>query len=147
MRGEREQTYILGKKLLKIGTVLGILVGLLLVLAAKPLVGFFSLTALGKTYAFRILVIYGLCMGLNLYNGINITGTLRGGGDTRFAMMAECSCVWLVAVPLAFLASQVLHVPIFIAVLMIKSEEVVKCIILTKRFISKKWVNNVITGL
>ena len=145
--GEREQTYILGKKLLKIGTVLGILVGLLLVLAAKPLVGFFSLTALGKTYAFRILVIYGLCMGLNLYNGINITGTLRGGGDTRFAMMAECSCVWLVAVPLAFLASQVLHVPIFIAVLMIKSEEVVKCIILTKRFISKKWVNNVITGL
>lgn len=145
--GEREQTYILGKKLLKIGTVLGILVGLLLVLAAKPLVGFFSLTALGKTYAFRILVIYGLCMGLNLYNGINITGTLRGGGDTRFAMMAECSCVWLVAVPLAFLASQVLHVPIFIAVLMIKSEEVVKCIILTKRFISKKWVNNVITRL
>ena len=145
--GEREHTYILGKKLLKIGTVLGILVGLLLVLAAKPLVGFFSLTALGKTYAFRILVIYGLCMGLNLYNGINITGTLRGGGDTRFAMMAECSCVWLVAVPLAFLASQVLHVPIFIAVLMIKSEEVVKCIILTKRFISKKWVNNVITGL
>ncbi|MEY8296774.1 MATE family efflux transporter [Emergencia timonensis] len=145
--GEREQTYILGKKLLKIGTVLGILVGLLLVLAAKPLVGFFSLTALGKTYAFRILVIYGLCMGLNLYNGINITGTLRGGGDTRFAMMAECSCVWLVAVPLAFLASQVLHVPIFIAVLMIKSEEVVKCIILTRRFISKKWVNNVITGL
>lgn len=145
--GEREQTYLLGKKLLKIGTVLGIVVGLLLVLAAKPLVGFFSLTALGKTYAFRILVIYGLCMGLNLYNGINITGTLRGGGDTRFAMMAECSCVWLVAVPLAFLASQVLHVPIFIAVLMIKSEEVVKCIILTKRFISQKWVNNVITGL
>lgn len=145
--GEGEQTYLLGKKLLKIGTVLGIIVGILLVLAAKPLVGFFSLTALGKTYAFRILVIYGLCMGLNLYNGINITGTLRGGGDTRFAMVAECSCVWIVAVPLAFLASQVLHVPIFIAVLMIKAEEVVKCVILTKRFISKKWVNNVITGL
>lgn len=145
--GKREETYSLGKKLLKIGTVLGILVGLLLVLAAKPLVGFFSLTALGKTYAVKILTIYGLCMGLNLYNGINITGTLRGGGDTRFAMAAECSCVWLVAVPLAFLASQVLHVPIFIAVLMIKAEEVVKCLILTKRFISKKWVNNVITGL
>lgn len=145
--GKREETYSLGKKLLKIGTVLGILVGLLLVLAAKPLVGFFSLTALGKTYAVKILTIYGLCMGLNLYNGINITGTLRGGGDTRFAMIAECSCVWLVAVPLAFLASQVLHVPIFIAVLMIKAEEVVKCLILTKRFISKKWVNNVITGL
>ncbi len=145
--GKSEETYLLGKKLLKIGTVLGIIVGLLLVVAAKPLVGFFSLTALGKTYAFRILVIYGLCMGLNLYNGINITGTLRGGGDTRFAMVAECSCVWIVAVPLAFLASQVLHVPIFIAVLMIKAEEVVKCIILTKRFISKKWVNNVITGL
>lgn len=145
--GKKEETYALGKKLLKIGTILGVIVGVLLIIAAKPLVGLFSLTALGKTYAFRILAIYGICMGLNLYNGINITGTLRGGGDTRFAMVAECSCVWLVAVPLAFVASQVLHVPIFIGVLMIKAEEVVKCAILTKRFISKKWVNNVIKGL
>ncbi len=76
-------------------------------------------------------------MGLNLYNGINITGTLRGGGDTRFAMMAECELRMAGSRTAGVLASQVLHVPIFIAVLMIKSEEVVKCIILTKRFISK----------
>lgn len=145
--GKKEETYELGKRLLRIGTCLGILVGVLLVFLAKPLVGLFNLSALGKTYAFRILLVYGCCMGLNLYNGINITGTLRGGGDTRFAMIAECSCVWIVAVPMAFLASQALHLPIYLAVLMIKLEDVVKSVILTKRFLSKKWVNNVISGL
>lgn len=145
--GKKEETYELGKRLLRIGTVLGVLVGILLIFLAKPLVGLFNLSALGKTYAFRILLVYGFCMGLNLYNGINITGTLRGGGDTKFAMIAECSCVWIVAVPAAFLAAQVLHLPIYLAVLMIKLEDVVKSVILTRRFLSKKWVNNVISGL
>ena len=145
--GKKEETYLLGKKLLKIGTCLGILVGILLIFLAHPLVGLFNLSALGKTYAFRILLVYGCCMGLNLYNGINITGTLRGGGDTRFAMIAECSCVWIVAVPMAFIASQVLQVPIYLAVLMIKLEDVVKSVILTKRFLSRKWVNNVSSGV
>lgn len=145
--GKKEETYVLAKKLLKIGTIFGVAVGLLLIVCATPLVGLFNLTALGKTYCFRILLVYGLCMGLSLYNGINITGTLRGGGDTKFAMIAESSCVWAVAVPLAFFSALVLKLPIFLAVLVVRLEDVVKCLILTKRFLSKKWMNNVISGL
>lgn len=146
-KGNKEETYELGRKLLKIGTIVGVLVGILLIFAASPLVHLFSLTELGKTYAFRILLVYGAIMGLNLYNGINVTGTLRGGGDTVYAMVAECSSVWLVSVPIAFIASMWLGLPIYLAVLLMKFDEVVKCIMLTKRFISKKWVNNVIKGL
>ncbi|MGF6376031.1 putative MATE family efflux protein [Clostridiales Family XIII bacterium PM5-7] len=146
-KGKKEETYQLAKKLLRIGTLLGVAVGILLILSARPLVNLFNLTDLGKTYAFYILIIYGIKMGLNLFNGINITGTLRGGGDTLFAMMAECSCVWFVAVPMAFFSTMVLGLPIHFAVLVTKLDEVVKCVILTKRFISKKWMNNVIGGL
>ncbi|MBR3785366.1 MAG: MATE family efflux transporter [Firmicutes bacterium] len=145
--GKKDETYVLAKKLLKIGTVFGIIVGVLLIATAMPLVGLFNLTELGKVYCFRILLVYGLCMGPSLYNGINITGTLRGGGDTRYAMLTEVSCTWLIAVPLAFLASLVLHMPIYLAVLVVRLEDVAKGILLTKRFISKKWMNNVITGL
>lgn len=145
--GKKDETYVLAKKLLKIGTGFGVLVGLLLIICAKPLVGLFNLTSLGKTYCFRILLVNGLCMGLSLYNGINITGTLRGGGDTKFAMIAESSCVWCVAVPLAFISALVLNLPIYLAVLVVRIEDVVKLFILTKRFLSKKWMNNVISGL
>lgn len=146
-QGDKAYTYALAKRLLRIGTCLGIVVGLLLLLLAQPLVELFSLTTLGKSYAVKILTVYGVCMGLTLYNGINITGTLRGGGDTRFAMIAECSCVWLVAVPLAFAGSLWWNLPIYMAVLVVRLDDVVKCLLLTKRFLSKKWMNNVIKGL
>ena len=145
--GKLEETYILGKKLLKVGVAVGLAVGILLMICAKPLVGLFNLTDEGKYYAFMILLVYGALTWLHLYNGINITGTLRGGGDTTFAMIAESCCVWFVAVPMAFFGALVLHVPIYVAVLMVNTEELVKSILMTKRFKSKKWLNNVIGGL
>lgn len=145
--GKTEEAYALAKKLLKIGVCFGVLLGGMLILCSMPLVNLFNLTALGKTFCFRILLVYGLTMWLGLYNGINITGTLRGGGDTRFAMIAEVCCVWGVAVPLAFLSALVWNLPIFMAVLVVKLEDAVKSVILTKRLISKKWLNNVIGGL
>ncbi len=145
--GDKEYTYALAKRLLRIGTILGAAIGLLLILSAPTLTGLFNLTPEGKMYTIKILTIYGAAMGLTLYNGINVTGILRGGGDTRFAMIAECSCVWLIAVPLAFTASLIWGAPIFMAVLLIKLEDVVKSVMLTKRFRSKKWLNNVIKGL
>ena len=146
-QGEKEETYHLGKKLLKIGVVVGILIGLTLVLSSGTMTGLFNLSPEGKGYTQKILMIYGCLLGLNLFNGMNITGTLRGGGDTRFAMIAEVSCLWLISVPLAFIGALVLDLPIYLAVLLMKIDEVVKCIILTRRFRSKKWINNVISGL
>ncbi len=147
--GERKNdyTYSMAKSLLKIGTIVGIVAGIVLIVMAKPLVGLFALTELGKQYAIIILLIYGLTMGLNLYNGINVTGVLRGGGDTRFAMFAECGSVWFISVPLAFIGAMYLELPIYLVVLLLKSEEIIKAVFLTKRFISKKWLNNVIHGL
>ena len=109
--------------------------------------GLFNLSEEGKGYTFRILLIYGAFLGINLYNGINVTGTLRGGGDTKFAMLAEGGSLWLIAVPLAYIGSLVLGLPIYMAVFMLKCEEIIKAMILTWRFRSKKWINNMITGL
>ncbi len=146
-QGKTEETYGLGKKLLKVGVILGICVGILLIIAAKPMTGLFNLSEEGKGYTFRILLIYGAFLGINLYNGINVTGTLRGGGDTKFAMLAEGGSLWLIAVPLAYIGSLVLGLPIYMAVFMLKCEEIIKAMILTWRFRSKKWINNMITGL
>lgn len=146
-QGETEETYKLGKKLLKIGVTVGLLIGFALILLSGTMTGLFNLSPEGKGYTQKILIIYGCLMCLNLYNGIHITGTLRGGGDTKFAMIAEASCLWLISVPLAFIGALVLDLPIYLAVLLMKVDEVIKGMILTGRFRSKKWINNVITGL
>ena len=141
---KEKEAYDLAKKLVKIGAVIGLVAGAGLIIFGKPLLTLFEFTPEGERLAFLILIVYGATMWLNLYNGIQITGVLRCGGDTRFAMLAEVLCVWGVGVPMAFLASLVFQWPIYFAVLAVKSEEVLKCIVMTKRFLSKKWVRNVI---
>lgn len=142
--GKLDYAYRLAKKLVVIGLVIGACGGMLLILLGKTLLGLFDFTEQGAHYAFLILIVYGCSMWLSVYNGVIITGVLRCGGDTRFAMLAEVLSVWCIGVPMAFFASLVLRWPIYLAVLAVKLEEVVKGLALTKRFFSKKWVRNVV---
>ena len=52
-----------------------------------------------------------------------------------------------IGVPLAFITSLYLHWPVYLAVLAVKAEGVVKGIILSRRYISRKWIRNVIEGV
>lgn len=145
--GKLDYAFYLGKRLLKIGTLLGCGLGLLLIVLSRPLLSFFEFTPEGERYAIIILFIYGAVMGLQLYTGMNIVGTLRAGGDTKFAMFTECGSIWLVGVPMAFFGALVFNFPIYVVVGLVKLEELVKFFILRKRFNSGKWVKNVIKDL
>lgn len=142
--GKLDEAYGLAKRLLRIAVFVGLAFGGLLILVAKPLLGLFAFTPEGNRYAFFILIVYGATMVFTLYNGINVTGVLRCGGDTRFAMFIDVGSVWCIGVPLAFLSALVFHWPIYFCVLAVKIEEMTKCGILTWRFLSRKWVRNVI---
>ena len=142
--GKPDLAYVMSKKIIVAGLIIGLLLGGGVILAGDSILGLFDFTPEGAAYAKKILIVYGAALWLALYNAMHITGTLRGGGDTRFAMFTETGTVWLIGVPLAFITSLYLHWPIYIAVLAVKSEEVVKAIILTKRYFSKKWLKNVI---
>lgn len=145
--GKKEEAWELSKHLLKIGTILGLGLGAVLMAGARPLAHLFKLSALGQSYTFKVILVIGAFLALHLHNGIHITGTLRAGGDTKFAMLAEIFCVWFVAVPLAFISAIVWKVPIHWAVAIVRLEEVTKFFIVTKRFISKKWLNVMIRGM
>lgn len=143
--GKLDYAYQLAKKMVKIGLVIGLAAGGLLIVFGKPLLSLFEFTDRGAHFALLILIVYGCMMWLTVYNAVNVTGVLRCGGDTRFAMLAEVLAVWCVGVPVAFLTALVLQWPIYFAVLAVKLEDVVKGIAVTKRFFSKKWVKNVIS--
>ncbi len=142
--GKTELAYEMSKKMTVMGLLAGVVLGVGVILAGEPLLSLFDFTAEGAEYASKILIIYGATLWLALYNGIQITGNLRCGGDTKFAMFTEVGTVWLIGVPMAFIASLYLGWPIYFALLAVKCEEVVKGLILTKRYLAKKWLRNVI---
>lgn len=144
---KKEETWKMSNHLVRICIFAGLVTGMIMMLFAKPCAGIFNLSDLGKTYTFYIMLVIGATEPLFLYNGIMITGVLRGGGDTRFAAVSEISCVWLVAVPLAFASALIWNLPIYITFALTRFEDVVKCCILTWRYFSGRWANIVIEDL
>ena len=96
---------------------------------------------------FNILIVFGATFVLDLISGMMVAGVLRAGGDTRFVMISETCTVWLIGVPLAFLAAMVWHTPIHLALLLTRVELLVKDVILLMRYRSGKWANTVIKDL
>lgn len=145
--GDRKYAFALGKKILKMSIVVGVVFGIMLFAVSPLLVSLFKLTVEGRNYAIYIIGVYALFMWLVLYNGIAVIGILRAGGDTVYAMCIDTGCVWLYAVPVAFATALFFKLPIYWVVFFVKTEELLKFVILTKRIVSQKWVKNVVKDI
>ena len=145
--GDMDYTWKLSRHLIKASLIAGAVIGAITILLSGMLSGLFNLTADGKMYTRYILIVFGSTMAADLFNGLQIAGILRAGGDTRFAMISESMCIWFIAVPLAFTAVLVWHLPVHLALLVTRAEMLVRGTILAKRYMSKKWMNTVINDL
>ncbi|MCR5481883.1 MAG: MATE family efflux transporter [Clostridia bacterium] len=141
---DKEEAFTLAVRLLRVDIIIGVIAGVLLALMAPVMAGFFNFTPLGNVYAIRIIWVYALFLPVNLVIGYAITGVLRGGGDTTYAMTRELACVWLIGVPIAFISTMLLNLPVYLAVLCVRAGELTEVIILVRRIFSKKWLNIVI---
>lgn len=145
--GNKEGAYYMAKKLLKVGVIVGSVCGVILIIGGRPVINLFALSANGKKYAFKVLVVLACLMPWSLFVNINVTGIMRGGGDTAFAAATEIAVIWAYAVPMAFMASMFFGLPVYLAVLCVRSSSVIESFILGKRFFSRKWTNTVIKNL
>ncbi len=145
--GRFKEAYGMGKQMLLLGLIVGVVMGGIALLFGKPILGLFEFTPAGAEMAWKTFIVYSCMLWLEVYNGILVTGILRCGGDTRFAAIADVATVWIIGVPAAFITSLYLGWPIYLAVMAVRCEAVVKGILVTIRFVSKKWVRNVIDGL
>jgi putative MATE family efflux protein len=70
-------------------------------------------------------------------------GVLRGGGDTRFLMVADVLFQWCASIPLGFVVGLVLHLPPFWVLIALRTDYVIKTVWLLFRLKSGKWIHQV----
>jgi len=88
------------------------------------------------------LMTFAFYVPVKFVNALQIIGTLRAGGDTKYAMFAEMLPLWLVGVPLAFILSIFTDLPVYIIMGLVNIEELIKLVLVLRRFLSFKWTKN-----
>ena len=70
-------------------------------------------------------------------------GVLRGGGDTKFLMVADVVFQWVASIPLGYLVGIVWHASPFIVLLAVRIDYFIKSIWFIIRLGSDKWIHQV----
>ena len=132
------------KKISSLSVKISIVLAIVLALLAKPIVSFFNVSAEVKMAAQYILYIYALVMVFKVYNAVMIVGILRGGGDTTYGSILQGLTLWLIGIPLAAFATFVLKLPVYFVVMFATVEEIIKLLLMMRRFKSFKWIKNMV---
>jgi putative MATE family efflux protein len=134
-------------KILGIVVVIGLCAGGLLFGTSRFIVLLFGFTPLGVHYTLLILSVYSAFLALKAVNVAYVVGVLRAGGDTRFAMTTEVCTIWLYGVPCAFFFALYVQLPVYIVLLIVQFEELIKFFILHRRYRSGKWVRDLVKDI
>ena len=122
--------------------------GFSLAIFRRPLIALFNtsgeLSDLTHATAMTILLFFGLEQPIRNIPYIHIDGVFRAGGDTTTGAWLDGLCLWLVALPVAYLSANVWKLP-FVTVLILAylSEDLLKAFLCFRHFLSWKWIRPV----
>lgn len=142
-----EDAKLYADRFMRLGVTLSVGIGIFMALIAVPSTYLFNVSPAIRWAATCILFVNALTMILKMISTILIIGIFRGGGDTTFSFVLEICCVYLIGVPLAFLGALVLKLPIFVVVLLVSLEELVKSVVGLYRVKSGVWAKNLVGHL
>ena len=78
-----------------------------------------------------------------VFNYADEISVLRGGGDTRFLVFADLVFVWLLDVPLGYLAGLVWGLPPFWVFVCLKLDVICKTFLCLWRLLSARWIHDI----
>ncbi len=142
-QGELDKAQRQGFTFLGLGFVVGLLGGLLIMIISGPVISFYDITAETKGIAEQLMIAVGFIVIFQSMNSILTKGVLRGGGDTKFLMVADILFLWVASVPLGALAGLVWHMPAFWIYTFLKIDQIIKAVWCVFRLSSKKWIKRI----
>ena len=111
------------------------------------IIGVYNITPEIAESVSRCIIMFALFMPFKMFNYVMVVGILRSGGDTKMCLLLDCSGVWLIGVPMAFLGGLFFKFPIDIVYAMVMLEEVYKAVFGYWRYRQKKWLRNLAAEL
>lgn len=140
--GQEEEAFHYAGRSLGLGVLGGILMGIGLQLVKAPVLSLFKVSPEVIQDAGYIINVVTCFLWVRVNNMTTVVGILRAGGDTRFSFFLDGIIIWIVGVPMAYLGAFVFNLPVYFVYLCAMSEEATKWVLGIRRYISRKWINN-----
>ena len=122
---------------------LGLLASGVIMLLCPFIIEAYNITAETKLIAYQMMESVAVMVVFQATQSMLTKGVLRGGGDTRFLMVADIAFMWLLSIPLGYLSAFVWNLSPFWIYLLMKVDYICKTVWCTCRLMGTKWIKTV----
>lgn len=141
--GNMDEAHDRGHTFKWISIFAGVFVTIMILLLKEVAIDFYNISAEANALAHEMIYVAAVVGFFVSIAGVGIVGVLRGGGDTKFSLFSELFALWCIAVPLAYIAAYVFHLPVVVVYAIMKIDEPVKDLLYLLRLRGNKWLRNV----
>ena len=142
--GKKDLAFEYGRRFTIIAVIFAMAGGVFVISIRDLVAGLYQLSPSALQNLQWLMLVYSLSVWLRVFNFMLFIGALRAGGDTRYAMFTELFSIWLIGVPSALIGGFILHLPVYGVYAMVLIEEFIKAVIILRRFISRKWIHDLV---
>lgn len=140
--GEKDEVgaYKYAKRFIIIAIVGSLLMGLVLILIARPYANIYKVSDISKQMTVNIMIVYSLVLWTKVSNMV-CGRIIQSGGRTVFNLIINLLGTWAFGIPLGFLAANVFNLEIQWVYLLISLEELIRCLLCFGLIKTKKWIH------
>lgn len=142
-RGERDRAQKEAWNFLVFGTIVGIFAGILIMILSRPIISCYNITEETAGIALQLMNAVAFIVVFQASNSIICKGVLRGGGDTKFLMVADILFLWIASIPLGILSGLVWGLSPFVIYTCMKIDQIIKFGWAIIRLRSGKWIKKI----
>lgn len=120
----------------------GVMLGLILFAIRPPLLSLYNISDETYYLANAFMIIQSVVICTMSYQMPANCGIIRGGGETRYGLILDFISIWVIVLPISYLAAFVWQFSPIVVVMCLNADQVFKCIpaaIYTNRY---RWVRN-----
>ena len=141
--GKEDRAFTEGITFFFLAVLLGIFGCVLIMVTSGPILGMYTLEEETVMIARQLMeaiaiIVFSRCTSMILTKGV-----LRAGGDTRFLMIADIIFLWVISIPLGYMAGLVWHLSAFWIYFALMGHTVLKSVLCIWRLLSKKWMHRI----
>lgn len=136
-----QRIFAYSKNFFIIGISMAVFLGCLMAIGGNILLSFYEISAVTHNLAVRLLTVYAALLWIKVLNML-LFSILCAGGDTKYSFLISTAALWVFGIPAVYIGAVIFEFPVYIVMMFVFSEEIVKLLGGLYRFFSRKWITN-----